>query len=65
MEAPARLSSAVVELAGGFLRPGYHHSAALRRNRHYYDFSAGGFGFLGLRKRLYCFCICWRSGRAK
>ena len=30
---PARLSSAVVELAGGLLRPGYHHSAALRRCR--------------------------------
>ena len=30
---PARLSSAVVELAGGLLRPGYRHSAALRRGR--------------------------------
>jgi hypothetical protein len=30
---PARLGSAVVELAGGLLRPGYHHSAAPARSR--------------------------------
>src|SRR6202162_1849453 len=30
---PARLGSAVVELAGGLLRPGYHHSAARHRSR--------------------------------
>src|SRR5579864_727555 len=46
---PARLGSAVVELAGGLLRPGYHHSAARHRSRRQ-DFSAGGLGFLGLRK---------------
>jgi hypothetical protein len=43
-----RLSSAVVELAGGCLQPGYHHSAALHRCR-CYD-SAGELGFLGLRR---------------
>ncbi len=47
---PARLGSAVVELAGGLLRPGYHHSAAHGRSR-LYDSSAGGWGFLlGFRK---------------
>jgi hypothetical protein len=29
---PARLGSAVVELAGGLHRPGYHHSAAPARS---------------------------------
>src|SRR6266478_5117595 len=33
MEAPARLSSAVVGLAGGLLRTGYRHSAAHDRSQ--------------------------------
>ena len=41
MEAPARLGSAVVGLAGRLLRPGYHHSAARHRGRR--------LGFLGRR----------------
>jgi len=32
-ETPARLVSAVVELAAGLLRPGYHHSAARHRSQ--------------------------------
>ena len=38
-----------MELAGGLLRPGYHHSAARHRGRHY-SLSAGESGFLGLRR---------------
>lgn len=48
-ETPARLGSADVELAGGLLRPGYHHSAARHRSRRY-CLPAGESGFLGLRK---------------
>ena len=49
LKAPARLGSAVVGLAGGLLRPGYHHSAAHDRSRLY---SAGGSGFLLALRRL-------------
>jgi len=49
-EVLARLGSAVVELAGGLLRTGYHHSAAHDRSRLYY--SAGGSGFLLALRRL-------------
>ena len=41
--------SAVVGLAGGLVRPGYHHSAARHRSRRY-SLSAGESGFLGLRR---------------
>ena len=49
VDAPARLGSAVVGLAGGLLRTGYRHSAALARSRPY---SAGGSGFLLALRRL-------------
>jgi hypothetical protein len=48
-ETPARLGSAVVELAGGLLQPGDHHSAARHRSRRY-ALPAGESGLLGLRR---------------
>ena len=48
-ETPARLGSAVVALAGGLLRPGYHPSAARHRSRRY-CLPAGESGILGLRR---------------